>query len=106
VNGPRHVCPRGGPQALGSLLPTRVRPRSTFTAGAISMVVSGHTLLCTLTPCGVLIHAAPPTVYTPGRAAWTGSVDTNITESCAGHTPLAVWGSGVRVPSAPLQNRR
>jgi histidine decarboxylase len=74
-----------------ALLPDRVRPAFDFTAGATSMVVSGHKFLSTLMPCGVLIHAEPPAAHTAGRVAYTGSVDTTITGSRSGHTPLLLW---------------
>jgi len=73
-----------------ALLPDADRPRFDFTAGATSMVVSGHKFLSTLTPCGVLVYAQPP--HTGGSiVAYTGSVDTTITGSRSGHTPLLLW---------------
>jgi histidine decarboxylase len=73
-----------------SLLPEADRPQFDFTAGATSMVVSGHKFLSTLTPCGVLIYAQPP--YATGSVvAYTGSVDTTITGSRSGHAPLLLW---------------
>jgi histidine decarboxylase len=73
-----------------SLLPEPDRPRFDFAAGATSMVISGHKFLSTLTPCGVLIYAQAP--YASGSVvAYTGSVDTTITGSRSGHTPLLLW---------------
>lgn len=73
-----------------ALLPEPDRPSFDFTAGATSMVVSGHKFLSTLTPCGVLIYKQPP--YATGSVvAYTGSIDTTITGSRSGHTPLLLW---------------
>jgi histidine decarboxylase len=73
-----------------ALLPERDRPQFDFTAGATSMVISGHKFLSTLTPCGVLVYARPPHA-TGSAVAYTGSVDTTITGSRSGHTPLLLW---------------
>jgi histidine decarboxylase len=73
-----------------ALLPEGTRPAFDFTAGATSMVISGHKFLSTLMPCGVLVYAEPPVAIT-GRVAYTGSADTTITGSRSGHTPLLLW---------------
>jgi histidine decarboxylase len=73
-----------------ALLPDQARPSFDFTAGATSMVISGHKFLSTLMPCGVLIYAEPPATST-ARVAYTGSADTTITGSRSGHTPLLLW---------------
>jgi histidine decarboxylase len=74
-----------------ALLPDGQRPAFDFTAGATSMVISGHKFLSTLVPCGVLVYAQSP--YTPvnGRVSYTGSADTTIAGSRSGHTPLILW---------------
>ncbi|MEV6632813.1 pyridoxal-dependent decarboxylase [Actinoplanes sp. NPDC051470] len=81
--------------ALGGIpyatLPDGVRPSFDFTAGATSMVISGHKFLSTLMPCGVLIYAEPPAATGGGRVAYTGSADSTITGSRSGHTPLLLW---------------
>nr|MDT0658745.1 pyridoxal-dependent decarboxylase [Micromonospora sp. DSM 115978] len=74
-----------------ALLPAETRPGFDFTAGATSMVISGHKYLSTLMPCGVLVYAEPPRTPTGGRIAYTGSADTTITGSRSGHTPLLLW---------------
>jgi histidine decarboxylase len=73
-----------------ALLPDAERPPFDFTAGATSMVISGHKFLSTLMPCGVLVYAQPP-YAAGGYVAYTGSADTTITGSRSGHTPLLLW---------------
>jgi len=76
-----------------ALLPDHDRPPFDFHAGASSIVVSGHKFPSTLTPCAVLIYAeAPATARTP-RVPYTGTMDTTITGSRSGHTPLLLWSS-------------
>ncbi|NUT37661.1 MAG: histidine decarboxylase [Hamadaea sp.] len=73
-----------------ALLPDAHRPACDFPAGATSMVISGHKFLSTLTPCGVLVYAEPP--HAAGSVvAYTGSLDSTITGSRSGHTPLLLW---------------
>jgi histidine decarboxylase len=79
-----------------ALLPDDVRPAFDFAAGATSMVISGHKFLSSLMPCGVLIHAASPYLR-DRRVAYTGSVDTTITGSRSGHTPLILWTALTRL---------
>jgi histidine decarboxylase len=74
-----------------ALLPDGQRPAFDFTAGATSMVISGHKFLSTLMPCGVLVYAQSPATPVNGRVAYTGSADTTITGSRSGHTPLILW---------------
>jgi histidine decarboxylase len=74
-----------------ALLPDEQRPAFDFTAGATSMVISGHKFLSTLMPCGVLVYAQSPSTPVNGRIAYTGSADTTITGSRSGHTPLILW---------------
>jgi histidine decarboxylase len=73
-----------------ALLPDEERPAFDFTAGAHSMVISGHKFLGSLMPCGVLIHHHPPTGGA-GRIAYTGSRDSTLLGSRSGHTPLILW---------------
>jgi histidine decarboxylase len=74
-----------------ALLPDAVRPAFNFTAGATSIVISGHKFLSTLTPCGVLIYADKPYAATAGQVCYTGSADATILGSRSGHTPLILW---------------
>lgn len=74
-----------------ALLPDAERPAFDFTAGATSMVISGHKFLSTLMPCGVLVYAQPPHTPLHARVAYTGSVDSTISGSRSGHTPLILW---------------
>jgi histidine decarboxylase len=74
-----------------ALLPDEARPSFDFTAGATSMVISGHKFLSTLMPCGVLVYAESPYNMSGGRVSYTGSADTTITGSRSGHTPLLLW---------------
>lgn len=74
-----------------ALLPQSDRPAFDFTAGATSMVISGHKFLSTLTPCGVLVYADNPHTIAGRRISYTGSADTTIGGSRSGHTPLLLW---------------
>ncbi|MFC7483046.1 pyridoxal-dependent decarboxylase [Luedemannella flava] len=74
-----------------ALLPDAERPAFDFTAGATSIVISGHKFLSTLMPCGVLVYAQPPHTPLHARVAYTGSVDSTISGSRSGHTPLILW---------------
>ncbi|HZM83127.1 MAG TPA: pyridoxal-dependent decarboxylase [Candidatus Limnocylindrales bacterium] len=80
-----------------ALLPEADRPGFDFTAGATSMVVSGHKFLATLTPCAVLLYADAPHLITGRRIRYTASADTTITGSRSGHTPLLLWYSLTRL---------
>lgn len=74
-----------------AVLPDGERPTFDFTAGATSMVVSGHKFLSTLMPCGILVYGQSPYAPVNGRVSYTGSADTTITGSRSGHTPLILW---------------
>jgi histidine decarboxylase len=74
-----------------ALLPDRDRPAFDFTAGATSMVVSGHKFLSTLMPCGVLVYAQHPYAPVGGWVPYTGAADSTICGSRNGHTPLILW---------------
>jgi histidine decarboxylase len=76
-----------------ALLPDHDRPAFDFSAGATSIVVSGHKFLSTLTPCAVLVYAEPPVTARAPRVPYTGSADTTITGSRSGHTVLLTYFS-------------
>lgn len=80
-----------------ALLPDGQRPRFDFTAGATSIVLSGHKFLSTRHPCGVLIYAESPYVRAGRTVPYTGSLDTTISGSRSGHTPLLLWLSLFRL---------
>ncbi|MFC7530154.1 pyridoxal-dependent decarboxylase [Actinoplanes sp. GCM10030250] len=71
-----------------ALLPVARRPTFGFTAGATSIVISGHKFLSTLMPCAVLAYPRPPTGHTQQPIPYIGAADTTITGSRSGHTPL------------------
>lgn len=75
------------------LLPPDQRSEFGFTAGATSMVVSGHKFLSTLMPCGVLVYPHRPQPAADAEVAYIGSTDTTISGSRSGHTPLLLHWS-------------
>ena len=76
-----------------ALLPAHDRPGFDFTAGATSLVVSGHKFLSTLMPCALLLYPHRPASPAGGHVPYLGSTDTTITGSRSGHTPLLLWWS-------------
>ncbi len=88
-----------------ALLPQPLRPAFDFTAGATSMVVSGHKFLGTLMPCAVLVYHRQPHAVAAGRPSYVGSADTTITGSRSGHTPLLLWHVLTTVGEAGLRAR-
>ncbi|GIF01109.1 pyridoxal-dependent decarboxylase [Paractinoplanes rishiriensis] len=73
-----------------ALLPDQ--PRFGFTAGATSLVISGHKYLSTLMPCAVLLYPRRPD-HPGGEVAYIGATDTTIAGSRSGHTPLLLHWS-------------
>ncbi len=62
-----------------------------FEDGADSVSISGHKFIGSPMPCGViLVHKADRDLL-DGQANYTGSVDTTISGSRNGHTPLVLW---------------
>jgi histidine decarboxylase len=74
-----------------ALLPEQ--PRFDFTAGASSIVISGHKFLSTLMPCAVLLYPRRPIAQPHTAVSYIGASDTTIAGSRSGHTPLLLWWS-------------
>lgn len=80
-----------------ALLPDDQRPGFDFAAGATSIVISGHKFLATRHPCAVLVYAESPYLRAGRTVPYIGSLDTTITGSRSGHTPLLLWLSLMRL---------
>jgi histidine decarboxylase len=64
-----------------------------FTAGATSIVVSGHKFLSTLMPCAVILYPQRPSAPAGSEISYIGATDTTIAGSRSGHTPLLLHWS-------------
>lgn len=75
-----------------ALLPREQRPPGIdFTAGAHSLVASGHKFLGTPVPCAaVLVHARHHAAHAR-TATYTGSPDTTVSNSRSGLAALCLW---------------
>jgi histidine decarboxylase len=76
-----------------ALLPAGQRPEFGFSAGATSLVISGHKFLSTLTSCAVLLYPRRPEPRPGSEVPYIGSLDTTISGSRSGHTPLLLYWS-------------
>jgi histidine decarboxylase len=62
-----------------------------FQDGADSVSISGHKFIGSPIPCGVIITKKTDIKYVAGGTNYTGSIDTTISGSRNGHTPLYLW---------------
>lgn len=62
-----------------------------FADGADSVSVSGHKFIGSPMPSGVVIVRREHQQRLAGKANYTGSIDTTISGSRNGHTPLLLW---------------
>ncbi|MBB2149819.1 histidine decarboxylase [Pedobacter gandavensis] len=67
------------------------RPAFDFADGADSMAISGHKFLGSPIPCGLVIVKKTNRDRIARSIDYIGSVDTTITGSRNGHTPLFLW---------------
>lgn len=67
------------------------RPAFDFEDGADSIAISGHKFLGSPIPCGVVIVRKGNRDRIARSVAYIGSVDTTITGSRNGHSPLFLW---------------
>lgn len=67
------------------------RPAFDFCAGADSIAISGHKFIGSPIPCGVVIVKKTNRDRIARSVDYIGSVDTTITGSRNGHSPLFLW---------------
>lgn len=67
------------------------RPAFDFADGADSIAVSGHKFIGSPIPCGVVIARKSYRDRIARSIAYIGSIDTTITGSRNGHSPLFLW---------------
>lgn len=67
------------------------KPAFDFADGADSIAISGHKFLGSPMPCGVVVVKKANRDRIARSVAYVGSVDTTITGSRNGHSPLFLW---------------
>lgn len=67
------------------------RPAFDFADGADSIAISGHKFIGCPVPCGVVVVKKNNRDRIARSVAYTGSMDTTITGSRNGHSPLFLW---------------
>ncbi|MBB6272073.1 histidine decarboxylase [Pedobacter cryoconitis] len=67
------------------------RPAFDFADGADSIAISGHKFIGSPIPCGVVVVKKNNRDRIARSVSYTGSMDTTITGSRNGHTPLFLW---------------
>ncbi|KIA95404.1 histidine decarboxylase [Pedobacter kyungheensis] len=81
------------------------RPAFDFEDGADSIAISGHKFFGSPMPCGVVIAKKSNRDRIARSVAYIGSVDTTITGSRNGHSPLFLWHTIKRLGIAGLKAR-
>ncbi|MCZ4245149.1 histidine decarboxylase [Pedobacter punctiformis] len=81
------------------------RPAFDFEDGADSIAISGHKFFGSPMPCGVVIAKKSNRDRIARSVAYIGSVDTTITGSRNGHSPLFLWHTIKRLGIEGLKSR-
>jgi len=81
------------------------RPAFDFKDGADSIAISGHKFFGSPMPCGVVIAKKSNRDRIARSVAYIGSVDTTITGSRNGHSPLFLWHTIKRLGVEGLKER-
>jgi histidine decarboxylase len=81
------------------------RPAFDFEDGADSIAISGHKFFGSPMPCGVVVAKKSNRDRIARSVAYIGSVDTTITGSRNGHSPLFLWHTIKRLGLAGLKSR-
>ncbi|RAJ06780.1 histidine decarboxylase [Chitinophaga skermanii] len=81
------------------------RPAFDFADGADSIAISGHKFIGSPIPCGVVIAKKSNRDRIARSVAYIGSMDTTITGSRNGHSPLFLWYAIQRMGEAGLKAR-
>lgn len=93
--------------ALSGTYSALIEPRPTFDFedGADSIAISGHKFFGSPMPCGVVIAKKSNRDRIARSVAYIGSIDTTITGSRNGHSPLFLWHTIKRLGIAGLKAR-
>ncbi|WP_212004231.1 histidine decarboxylase [Chitinophaga sp. HK235] len=81
------------------------RPAFDFADGADSIAISGHKFIGSPIPCGVVVAKKSYRDRIARSVAYIGSMDTTITGSRNGHSPLFLWYALKSLGIAGLQER-
>jgi histidine decarboxylase len=81
------------------------RPAFDFQDGADSIAISGHKFFGSPMPCGVVVAKKSNRDRIARSVAYIGSVDTTITGSRNGHSPLFLWHTIKRLGLEGLKER-
>ncbi|WP_175632882.1 histidine decarboxylase [Pedobacter ghigonis] len=81
------------------------RPAFDFEDGADSIAISGHKFFGSPMPCGVVVAKKSNRDRIARSVAYIGSVDTTITGSRNGHSPLFLWHTIKRLGLEGLKER-
>lgn len=81
------------------------RPAFDFADGADSIAISGHKFIGSPIPCGVVVVKRNNRDRIARSVSYTGSMDTTITGSRNGHSPLFLWYTIKRLGIDGLKNR-
>lgn len=67
------------------------RPRFDFADGADSIAISGHKFIGSPMPCGIVLARRSHVNRIASAIAYIGNLDTTVTGSRNGHTPMFMW---------------
>ncbi|MGM9477599.1 histidine decarboxylase [Pedobacter sp. GSP4] len=81
------------------------RPAFDFEDGADSIAISGHKFFGSPMPCGVVVAKKSNRDRIARSVAYIGSIDTTITGSRNGHSPLFLWHTIKRLGITGLKKR-
>nr|WP_199081468.1 histidine decarboxylase [Pedobacter sp. ASV19] len=81
------------------------RPAFDFADGADSIAISGHKFLGSPMPCGVVVAKKSNRDRIARSVAYIGSMDTTISGSRNGHSPLFLWYTIKKLGTAGLKER-
>jgi histidine decarboxylase len=81
------------------------RPRFDFADGADSIAISGHKFIGSPMPCGIVLARKSHVNRIASAIAYIGNLDTTITGSRNGHTPVIMWYAARTLGEAGLRAR-
>uniref|UniRef100_UPI003D7F44D7 histidine decarboxylase n=1 Tax=Pedobacter sp. TaxID=1411316 RepID=UPI003D7F44D7 len=81
------------------------RPSFDFEDGADSIAISGHKFLGSPMPCGIVVVKKSNRDRIARSVAYIGSIDTTISGSRNGHTPIFLWYTIKKLGIQGLRNR-
>ena len=81
------------------------RPRFDFADGADSIAISGHKFIGSPMPCGIVLARKSHVNRIASAIAYIGNLDTTVTGSRNGHTPMFMWYAIRALGEAGLRER-